>query len=237
MKNAQAIENSESGATGSGRSPAEGLFAVQRAQMAASQARVNDVTDLRLQHALRSLKRENFVDSGFVALAYAEIEPASAGRRLLKPRDLAKLLQSLEVGDSGQALEIAGGASYGAAVLAMMGQQVSVLEHQAATDRAAAAFSAEGLSPPTLIVDASLRSGLAGQKFDTILVNGAVEFVPEEWVAALSEGGRLAVVVREGPVGRARIYTKSGAATGYRTIFDAAPTLVQGFEKKPVFKF
>ncbi len=237
MENAQAIENSEAGAAGSDRPMPGDLFAVQRAQMAASQARVNDVTDLRLQHALRSLKRENFVDPGFVPLAYAEIEAESAGRKLLKPRDLAKLLQSLDIGTGGRALEVAGGASYGAAVLAMMGQNVSVLEHPTASDRAARAFEAQGLVPPEFLADAGLRTALAGRSFDTILVNGAVEFVPDEWLAALAEGGRLGMVVRDGPVGRARIYTKSGAATAFRTVFDAAPSLIQGFEKKPVFIF
>lgn len=237
MENSQPIENRESGSAPSGLATQRDLFAVQREQMAASQARVNDVTDLRLQRALRSLRRENFVDPGFVALAYAEIEAESAGRKLLKPRDLAKLLQSLAIGESGNALEIAGGASYGAAVLAMMGQKVSVLEHQTATGRAAEAHEKEELAVPERIVDPGLRNALAGRKFDIILVNGAVEEVPDEWLAALSEGGRLGVIVREGPVGRARIYTRSGPASGYRVVFDAAPSLIQGFEKKPVFKF
>lgn len=236
MANAQAVENVNNDESRSADDSAD-PWAQARALMVASQTRVNDVTDLRIQRALRALRREAFVGAATQNLAYAEIEVDSAGRKLLKPRDLAKLLQALELRTGERALEIGGGAGYGAAAMALMGAEVTLLESPAAILAAQAAFAANRLPAPATIADPSLRQALAGRTFDVILVNGAVEFVPEEWLNALAEGARLAAILREGPVGRARIYTKSGALTAFRTAFDAAPSLLQGFAKKPEFAF
>jgi protein-L-isoaspartate(D-aspartate) O-methyltransferase len=64
--------------------------------MVESQMRVSDVTDLPLQDALRVVARENCIpaDKAFLAYADAEVEYAP-GRWLLRPRDVAKLLQAL----------------------------------------------------------------------------------------------------------------------------------------------
>ena len=52
----------------------------------------------------------------------------------------------------------------------------------------------------------------------------------------LAEGGRLAVVVAEGGVRRARLYSRSGGKTAYRTPFDTAIPMLPGFEKAAEFR-
>jgi protein-L-isoaspartate(D-aspartate) O-methyltransferase len=73
--------------------------------------------------------------------------------------------------------------------------------------------------------------------YDVIMLNGSTEFVPDAWLNQLAPGGRLGVIVRNGPVGSARIYTRSGEATAYRTAFDAAPPVAPGLERPPAFAF
>ena len=54
----------------------------------------------------------------------------------------------------------------------------------------------------------------------------------------LAEGGRLVTFVRNGPVGRATVFTRGqGGAIGERVVFDGTPTLVPGFEKERDFVF
>ena len=73
-------------------------YAAQRLNMIESQVRANDVTDVRVQEAMREVPRERFVPAARRAIAYAdsalELVP---GRFLLEPRSFAKLLQLAEI--------------------------------------------------------------------------------------------------------------------------------------------
>ncbi|MDP1739425.1 MAG: protein-L-isoaspartate O-methyltransferase, partial [Caulobacter sp.] len=83
-------------------------FAAARLNMVESQVRPSDVTDLALQDAFRSVSREALLpgDKAFAAYADAEVEYAP-GRWLLRPRDVAKLLQALQPKAGETALAIA----------------------------------------------------------------------------------------------------------------------------------
>ena len=50
-------------------------------------------------------------------------------------------------------------------------------------------------------------------------------------------GGRLALVERNGPVGKAKLYANAASGLGCREAFDATPPMLPGFEKKPQFAF
>ncbi|MFI5068186.1 MAG: protein-L-isoaspartate O-methyltransferase, partial [Streptosporangiales bacterium] len=102
-------------------------FAAQRATMVESQVRVADVTDYAIQDAMRAVPREALLPPQTAYLAYADVELEYApGRWLLKPRDVAKLLQALRPRPGERALAIA--APYAAAVMAAMGLEVTRLD-------------------------------------------------------------------------------------------------------------
>src|ERR1700761_8742819 len=102
-------------------------FAAARLNMVESQVRPSDVTDVRLHDAMRALARESFLPPAKAYLAYADIEAEYApGRTLLKPRDVAKLLQAVRPMPGERALAIC--APYAAAVLERLGLAVTKLE-------------------------------------------------------------------------------------------------------------
>ena len=71
-------------------------FARARDSMVESQVRTADVTDPRILGAMRKLPRERFAPAPLRTLAYADLDLGVApGRTLLRPRDLAKLIQAL----------------------------------------------------------------------------------------------------------------------------------------------
>jgi protein-L-isoaspartate(D-aspartate) O-methyltransferase len=185
--------------------------AAARLNMVESQVRTADVTDVRIHDAMRAIPREDFIPAGKAYLAYSDgpVEYAP-GRALLKPRDVAKLLQTVKPVAGEKALAIA--APYAAAVLEVMG--VAVTRHD----------------------DGDLKS-LPGQGYDLIVVEGAVSKVPQAWLDGLAVGGRLAVVEREGPVGQACLYVRAEDGFGRRAIFDATPPVLAGFAAEPGFAF
>lgn len=184
-------------------------FTAARLNMVESQVRTADVTDVRLHDAMRALPRERFLPETKTHLAYADIEAEYApGRWLLKPRDVAKLLQALRPMPGDRALAIS--APYAAAVLEELGVPVTRIE-----------------------ADAPLPAA----EFDIVVCEGAVARAPEAWTAALTPSGRLGVVERDGPVGKACLYVRTAEGLGRRDLFDAFPPVMAGFEPRHGFAF
>src|SRR5687767_9848031 len=152
-------------------------FAAARKAMVDSQVRVNDVTDRALQAALLAVPRERFVSADRAFSAYAEIEPEiAAGRRLMMPRDISKLLMAAKPGSGERALAMA--APYAAAVLARMGLEVTAQESDAAVFEVVGGVLAdEGVSTAV----ASL-SAPQGDGYDVMVSECAVPVRPEAWI-------------------------------------------------------
>jgi protein-L-isoaspartate(D-aspartate) O-methyltransferase len=186
-------------------------FGAARRIMVNSQVRTNDVTDLAIQAAMRAVPREAFCPETKRFLAYADTEVEYApGRCLLRPRDIAKLLQAVRPAAGERALAIA--APYAAAVMEAMGLSVARLD------------GAELKTPP------------AGA-FDVMVCEGAVAAVPQAWLSALAPGGRLGVVVRDGPAGKACVYSRTESEIGRRQAFEATPPVLAGLEAETRFAF
>jgi len=188
-------------------------LAAARLNMVESQVRTADVTDIRIHDAMRALPREDFLPPAKAYLAYADIEVEyAAGRWLLKPRDVGKLIQALRPMPGEQVLAIA--APYAGAVIEQMGG-VAVTRFDGDD---LAALPADGL-------------------YDLIVCEGAVARAPQSWLSALKPGGRLGVVERDGPVGKAVLYVRAEDGVGRRDLFDATPPVLQGFAAQHGFAF
>jgi len=205
-------------------------YAAARKLMVDSQVRVNDVTDRALQAALLDTPRERLLPADLAFAAYAEMEPEiAAGRRLMLPRDVSKLLMALAARPGERALAVAG--PYAAAVLARMGLEVTAQEADAAVfDVAGAALADEGVATETAPLAAPI-----GEGWDVIVSEAAVPARPEAWLAALKVGGRLAVVERTGPTGRAVLYVRGEQGVSRRELFDAAPPVLAELAPAPAF--
>lgn len=215
-------------------------YAEARLAMVNSQIRPNDVTDHRIQDAMAELPRELFLPKAERAKAYADTETRLTETRvMMAPMHFAKLAQAADIKPSDVVLDIACGRGYSCAVLCRLAEMVIGLEsaEEGLAEKAGTALSDAGLTN-AVVVEGDLGAGDAKQgPYDVIFVNGAVSKPPQAWFDQLAENGRLAVVVRDGPVGRARIYTKVKGQIGERSVFDAAVSLLPGFEPEPGFVF
>lgn len=214
-------------------------FARARDFMVESQVRTADVTDTRIIHAMRTLPRERFVPAQKRAIAYADLEiEVAPGRVLMRPRDLAKLVQALSPQANERALEIAGATGYGAALLAACCKEVISLDPDPDLSfGASAALESCGVTNAKTASTATADGWRDEAPYDVILLNGATEIVPGAWLEQLAPGGRLGVIVRQGAAGSARIYTRAADAVAFRTVFDAAPPVAPGLQRPQGFAF
>ena len=207
-----------------------------RFHMIDSQIRPSDVTDVRILAALGTVARENFVPRAARALAYADVSVEVApGRFLMEPRCFAKLLQLAAITADDRILDVGCATGYSAAVLARLGATVVALEQDADLLR----IASEGLSatPIVLVQGALIEGAKAEGPFDVIVVEGAIEQVPETLLSQLAEGGRLVAVMNDGPQGKATLFLKENGGIGRRAVFDAAVPVLAGFKKMMGFVF
>lgn len=205
-------------------------FAAARKVMVDSQVRVNDVTNRELHAAMGSVERERFCAPERAFSAYADVMPeVTADRRLMLPRDMGKLLEGAEVKAGEKALIIAG--PYAAAVLARVGLKVTMQDSNAdvfaVTGEALADYGVETVVAPL--------NQPHGEGYDVIISEAAVPARQDAWIAALAERGRLVVVERSGPAGKAVVYVKGKESVSRRELFDAAPDILSELAEQPAF--
>ncbi len=217
-------------------------FAVLRQRMVDNQLRPNQVTDHDVIRAFLAVPREAFTAPGDAAFAYADRElkmaDAAPSRRMMEPVRLGRLVNALPLGPDAKAMVVGCGTGYSAAILSHLAGRVVAVEE----DKALAALARERLkavgAANVEVVEAKLTEGCpAAAPFDAILVDGAVEVIPEALVGQLKPGGVLATIERDDRVSRAMLYERVGAEATKWPRFDAWATLLPGFERPRAFVF
>jgi len=200
--------------------------------MIESQLRPEGVTDRAVLAAMDSVPREQFVPEDGRSMAYADRSLALGGGRFLAaPAVLGQLLTQMAPKAGERALVIGAGTGYSAAVLAAIGCDVSALESSAEL-----AARARELGART--VEAPLAAGhQAGAPYNLILIDGAVEHIPEAIVGQLADGGRLGTALIDRGVPRLIVGQKVDGAFGYLSIADAGVAALPGFSRPRAFQF
>lgn len=199
-------------------------FATARRNMVEGQVRANDVTDRRLQSAMETIPRELFLPAELRARAYVERELEYApGRRLIAPRDFAKLAHAAAIAPGEVVLDVACGTGYSTAVLASLCEMVVGVE----ADEALAGKAQENLETlgvaNAAVIAADPTAGAPSQgPFDVVFIAGAIAVEPAALLEQLKDGGRLAAIRHQGGVSRGVVWLKTGGAIAARAVFDAA---------------
>lgn len=200
-------------------------FERAREFMVDNQVRANGVTDWRVLAQLSAVPRENFVPAGRRELAYVDAphwfgQPGT-GRFMPAPAMLARLIQLAEITPTDSVLDIGAATGYGTAVMAGLAASVVGLE----VDAALAETANDNLAALG-IANASVATGdvsaLGKVQFDAILVQGALDAVPPQFLTLLADGGRMVVVLRQGGISVANVLVRGGKDITARSEFDAA---------------
>jgi protein-L-isoaspartate(D-aspartate) O-methyltransferase len=218
-------------------------YALLRVKMVDGQLRTTGITDPRVLHAMGGIPREAFLPAVRRPLAYLDEDiniPTRSGRAryLMEPAPFARLAQLAAVRASDRVLDVGCGTGYSSAVLSRLGASVVALECEPdLAETARSTLASIGFDNVT-VVEGALENGYPqGAPYDVILLDGAVDEVPEALFGQLAEGGRLVAVTGEGNAGIARICVKDGGVVSCRRAFNAAIRPLPGFRRAPAFEF
>lgn len=207
-------------------------FAAARAAMVENQLRPQGVTDPLVLGAMGKIEREKFLPAQTRSLAYVDRAVLMGdGRYLPAPAVLGSLLTQMMVVRGQRALVIGAGTGYSAAVLTAMGLLVTTLE---GSPELAALARQNGLE----VVEGPLEAGWKKEApYDQVLIDGAVEFIPDQIVDQLANGGRLGVALIDRGITRLIVGRKAGGAFGYLSLSDVGVPALPGFSRPQAFTF
>ena len=189
-------------------------FAAARKAMIDSQLRTSGVNEDYVLRRMKAVPREDFVPASARATAYVDRAiPLGEGKWLAAPLVHGKMLEEAAPTGHESALVVDGGSSY---LPELIRPLVASLEVMSADD-------ALGKS----------RKG----DFDLILVDGAVEHVPDTLAKRLADGGRIVTGLVSRGVTRLAVGRKSGKGVALLPVLELGIPVLHQFDTPKGWSF
>lgn len=212
-------------------------YAQRRTTMVDTQVRPSDVTKFPIIEAMLKIPRELFVPAEKREAAYVgENIDLGGGRVVLDPRTLAKMLEAVNIQPDELVLDIGAGYGYSTALAAHLSEAVVGLEENQDFAAEAERALAEAGADNAAIVEGALADGAAKHgPYDVILVQGAVQHLPQAITEQLKEGGRIVAIFQDGALGVVRVGYRIDGQMTWRFSFNAGAPVLPGFEANRAF--
>jgi len=210
--------------------------AEMRSAMIDSQLRTNDVIDPAVIGAMAAAPREAHVPAALAGVAYMDRAIALGhGRALNAPLVTGRMLVAAAIRPGHRVLLVGSATGYTAGLLALLGAEVHAVEEQSELMAAAQGAAVNDNIRWTL---GPLAAGAPeAAPFDRIIIEGAIETLPDALVAQLADGGRLIAARREGAVTRLVEGVKAGGTVALRSFADMDVAPLPGFAAPAGFQF
>lgn len=212
-------------------------FDALRHTMASNQLRTNAVNDQRVIAAMATVPREAYVPTEMRALAYRDTAIlVGNGRAINLPLATGRLLTEAYLTASDRVLLIGAAGGYAAALLSELVAHVVAVE----SDPALLALARESLAgfDNVELVEGPLEGGHAGgAPYDVLVVDGAIETVPDALVSQVVAGGRVVTGIADRGVTRLAAGRKTDGGFGLAAFVDVECVALPGFAAPQPFRF
>ena len=168
-----------------------------RFNMIEQQVKPWKVLDKQLLGAMSVLPRELFVSDEQKGICYADVPlPLGHQQNMLTPRELARLIQALELTQQDKVLEIGTGSGYASALLSKLTRRVYSVEIIADFVKAAQKIKKQLALENLDIEEGDACDGwMAHAPYDAILITSALPNLSDNLKRNLSENGRVISVL------------------------------------------
>lgn len=208
-----------------------------RHAMVASQLRTNAVNDVRVVEAMARLRREDFLPAEHRAIAYRDtLLPLGGGRRQNSPLATGRLIAEAQVRGDDSVLLVGAAGGYTAAILAeLAGSVVALEEDDSLVALAKAALS--GVDKVSVVLGPLAAGWSAGAPYDLLVIDGAVEQVPQTLVSQVKPGGRVVAGMLDQGITRLASGRRTEGGFGLMAFVDLECAILPGFGRSKTFQF
>lgn len=212
-------------------------FEAMRHAMVASQLRTNAVNDPRVVEAMAQVPRESFVPEDARAVAYRDtLLPLHGGRRHNSPLATGRLITEARIQPTDHVLLIGAAGGYAAAVLSRLsGSVVALEEDPVLAEHARTALAGD---PKVELVEGPLVAGwAAGAPYDVLMIDGAVEQIPDTLIRQLRPGARVVAGIFDRGITRLAAGRRTDGGFGLVDFADIECAILPGFGHPKQFRF
>lgn len=216
------------------------FYSQQRTNMIDGQIRIAGVSDERLIDAFNVIPREDFLPEQYRHVAYTgENLDLGEGRCFIDPALYGRLVQAANLQPDSRVLDIGCLSGYSTAILGSLSSHVYGVDDQQWVMKAKKIAESTGLAMQDFYIGTLNEGAPDLAPFDIIVINGAIEFIPQALLDQLNEGGIIASFWRDHTrdPGRAVLHRKHNNMLDRTILFDAFVPVLAGFEKEEGFVF
>lgn len=202
------------------------------------QVRPSDVTEFSVIEAMLSTPRERYLPRNLQNIAYIGDNIAlEKGRVVLEARITAKIVEALNIQRDEVVLDIGCGFGYSAAVLACFSDIVIALEeNENWAERTYENLCHHDLDH-VVVYNGVLAQGVAEHgPYNVIIIEGAVEQIPDIIISQLAEDGRICTIFRDENDGGVQLGQKKSGKIIWKRLFSANAPILHGFSKQVLFE-
>ncbi len=199
---------------------------------------INGMTE-KLVSIFNSINRQGFMPDELKECAYVEKNFALSNQRvILKPEIVAKIAMHVNLKEYENVLILGSTTGYLTAVLSLIAETVIVVEEDDSYIKSSEMATKENNLNNVIYVNKSISSGCIEQSpFNAIIIEGAVDHVPQKLLNQLENGGRLIAILSENGLCNAKMYTRKETLFLSEQLFPCSLPVLPSFKEKNIFSF
>ena len=199
---------------------------------------INGMTE-KLVSIFNSLNRGDFMPEEFKASAYVEKNlTLSKHRIILKPELVAKIAMYIDLKENENVLILGSTTGYLSAILSLIAETVIVVEEEESFIKSSEIAIKENNLNNVIYINKSISSGCMEQSpFNAIIIEGAVDHVPQKLLNQLENGGRLIAILSENGLCNAKMFTRTETMFHSQQLFPCSLPVLPSFKEKNIFSF
>ncbi len=199
---------------------------------------INGISN-ELVNVFYSLDRNSFMPRSLSAMSYVEKNLIiDDNRAILKPELVAKIALYIDLKSNENVLVIGATTGYLTAVLAHQAETVIVVEEiDSLLNQSEDSIKENNINNVVFFKGEMVKGCIDQSPFNAIIIEGAVNDVPEDLLSQLDEEGRLLAIVSENDICSARLYRKKDNYFDEEKLFNCILPTLNSFKNKNSFSF
>ena len=199
---------------------------------------INGMTE-KLVSIFNSLNRDVFMPEEFKESAYVEKNLVLSNHRvILKPELVAKIAMHINIKENENVLILGSTTGYLTAVLSLIAETIIVVEEDDSYIKSSELATKKNNLNNVIYINKSISNGCIEQSpFNAIIIEGALDHVPQKLLNQLENGGRLIGILSENGICNAKMFTRKETMFHCEQLFPCSLPVLPSFKEKNIFSF
>ena len=212
---------------------------IQNSNMVNGQIKPINGISQRIVSIFHSLDRSSFMPKELIDNSFTEKNITLANNRvILRPSIIAKIVMHIDLKENENVLILGSTNGYLAAILSLLAETVIVIEEDDNLMRISEENIKKNEINNVIFFKKNISEGCAEQSpFNAIIIEGAVESLPQTILDQLEIGGRLLTILSENGICNAKIFTRKKTILQSQSLFPCSVPVLSSFKQKNIFSF